>query len=109
MAAHRGVFGQSRSRALTGRSAQTESRAGRKKTEKLGPSPLSGVESGLLDEVLVGVEREVYLDSERQWLGTGHAHDYVLGAVTREKSEGFEDQVARELYSRGYTIRGKIP
>ena len=76
--------------------------------EKQGPSPLSAIESGRLDEVLVGVEREVYLDSERQWLGVVNPQDYVLGAVTREKSEGFEDQVARELYRRGYTLRGKV-
>ena len=110
MAAHQGVFGHSRFRILSDGSAKSESliRAGQEMNrEKKGPSPLSGVESGRLDEVLVGVEREVYLDSERQWLGVGHAHDYVLGAVTREKSEGFEDQVVSELYRRGYTLRGK--
>jgi hypothetical protein len=111
VAAHQGVFGHSRSRILGDGSAQSESliRAGReKKRENKGSSPLSGVESGRLDEVLVGVEREVYLNSERQWFGVGHAHDYVLGAITREKSEDFEDQVARELYRRGYTLRGDI-
>jgi hypothetical protein len=62
-----------------------------------------------LDEVLVDVEREVSMGSERQWLGIGDSHDYVLRSVTREKSEGFEDAVAKELYRRGYTLRGKVP
>lgn len=109
MAAHQGVFGHSRSRPLTDGSVQSESLicGGREKMrEKKGPSPLSAVDSVRLDEVLVGVEREIYLDSERQWLGSGHVQDYVLGGVTREKSEGFEDQVVRELYRRGYTLRG---
>jgi len=58
--------------------------------------------------VLVDVEREVYLGSERQWLGLGDSHNYVLGSIAREKSEGFEDAVARELYKRGYTLKGKV-
>jgi hypothetical protein len=69
---------------------------------------LSQVESGGLGEVLVDVEREIYLDSERQWLGVGDSHHYVLGSITREKSEGFEDAVTRELYKRGYTLRGEV-
>ena len=111
IAAHQGVFGHSRSRVLSDGSAQsnTLTRAGQgKKREKKGPSPLSHSGSGRLDEVLVDVEKEVYLDSERQWLGIGDSRGYVLGAVTRERSEGFEDQVVRELYERGYTLRGKV-
>ncbi|KAF9783760.1 organic solute transporter Ostalpha-domain-containing protein [Thelephora terrestris] len=108
IAAHQGVFGHSRSMVLSDSPTQSNSltRAGQeKKREKKAPSPLSQVESGRLDEVLVDVEREIYLGSERQWLGVGNGRDYVLGAVTREKSEGFEDQVVRELYERGYTLR----
>lgn len=71
-------------------------------------NPLSRVDSGRLDEVMIEVEREVFLGTERQWLGVGDNHDYVLGSVTREKSEGFEDAVAKELYTRGYTLRGKV-
>ena len=110
VAAHQGVFGHSRSRILSDGSARSESlirNNQEKKREKKGASPLSQVESGRLDEVLVDVEREVFLDSERQWLGVGNNHGYVLGSVTREKSEGFEDAVAKELYRRGYTLRGK--
>ena len=111
LAAHQGVFGHSRSRILSDASAQNESliRTGReKKWEKKGPSRLSQIESGRLDDVLVDMEREVYVGSERQWLGVGDCHDYVLGSVTREKSEGFEDAVTNELYKRGYTLRGKV-
>lgn len=112
MAVHKGVFGHSRSRILSDNPARSESpiRSGREmRREKPGPSPLGVVDSERLDEVLVDVEREVYLDSERQWLGVGHASGHVLGTVTREKSEGFEDQVVKELYRRGYTLRGKVP
>jgi hypothetical protein len=97
--AHQGVFGHSRSSHFLTRAGQE------KKREKKGRSPLSQVESGRLDEVLVD---EVFLGSERQWLGVGNSRDYVLEDVTREKSGGLEDQVVRELYERGYTLRGKI-
>jgi len=110
IAAHQGVFGHSRSRILSDASVQSESliRNGQeKKREKKGTSPLRRVESGRLDAVLIDVEREVYLGSERQWFGVGGGRDYVLGSVTREKSEGFEDAVAEELYRRGYMLRGK--
>jgi len=110
VAAHQGVFGHSRLRILSDASVQSESliRGGQeKRREKKTTSPLRRVESGRLDEVLVDVKREVYLGSERQWLGVGDSRDYVLGSVTREKSEGFEDAVAKELYRRGYTLRGK--
>lgn len=111
MAAHQGVFGHSRTRIMNDSSAQSESliRGGReKKRGKKGPGPLDDVGSGRLDEVLVDVEREVYLNSERQWLAAGHVHDYPLGAITREKSESFEDQVVRELHRKGYTLRGTV-
>ena len=111
VAAHQGVFGHSRSRVLSNGSAQDESliRDGQeKKREEKRMNPLSRVESRGLDEVMVEVEREVFLSSERQWLGVEDNHDYVLGSVAREKSECFEDAVANELYTRGYTLRGNI-
>jgi hypothetical protein len=92
-------------------SAQSESlihKNQEKKREKKSASPLNRVESGRLDEVLVNVEREIYLGSERQWLGVGDSHHYVLGSIAQEKSEGFEDGVAKELYKRGYTLKGKV-
>jgi len=111
VAAHQGVFGHSRSRVLSDGSAQNEFliRNGQeKKREEKRVNPLSRVEPRRLDEVMVEVEREVFLGSERQWLGVEDSHGYVLGSVTREKSEGFEDAVAKELYTRGYTLRGKV-
>ena len=104
MAAHQGVFGHSRSRILSDASAQNESPI--RSSQEL--SRLNQIESGKLDDVFVDVEREVYIGSERQWLGVGDCHDYVLGSITREKSEGFEDAVANELCKRGYTLRGKV-
>ena len=110
MAAHQGVFGHSRSRIPSDGSARSKSlihNSQEKKREKP-TSPSGQVEFGRLDEVLVDVEREVYLGSERQWLGVGDGRDYVLESLTRETSEGFEDAVAKELYKRGYTLRGII-
>ena len=111
VAAHQGVFGHSRSRVLSGGSAQNESliRNGQeKKREEKRVNPLGRVEHRRLDEVVVEVEREVFLGSERQWLGVEDNRDYILGSVTREKSEGFEDAVAKELYTRGYTLRRRV-
>ena len=111
VAAHQGVFGHSRSRVLSDGIAQNESliRNGQeKKREEKRMKSLNRVESRRLDEVMVEVEREVFLGSERQWLGVEGSRDYILGSVTREKSEGFEDAVAKELYTRGYTLRGKV-
>jgi len=111
VAAHQGVFGHSRSRVLSDGSAQNQSliRNGQeKKRDEKRVNSSSRVESRGLDEVMVEVEREVFLGSERQWLGVGDNHNYILGSVTREKSEGFEDAVANELYTRGYTLRGKV-
>ena len=105
VAVHQGVFGHSRSRILSDGLAQNEPLVrGSQEKNRRGRN----VSRGGLDEVLVEVEREVYLGSERQWLGAGDGRDYFLGSVAREKSEGFEDAVARELYQRGYTLRGKV-
>jgi len=106
VATHQGVFGRSRLRVLSDGSAQNESLI-RNGQEKKRSNPSSRAASRRLDEVMVEVEREVFLGSERQWLGVEDNHDYILGSVTREKSECFEDAVANELYTRGYTIRGK--
>lgn len=108
LAAHQGVFGHSRSRIVSAASAQNESLIRDHREKKREKQGLSQVEPGWLDDVLVDVEREVYVGSERQWLGVGDYHDYVLGSITREKSGGFEDAVASELYKRGYTLRGEV-
>ena len=110
MAVHHTVFGRPRSRILSDGPAQNQSliRDNQEKNQmEESMSPLIRVESARLDEVLIEVEREVYMGSERQWLGVGDGRDYVLGSVTREKSEDFEDAVANELYKRGYMLRGK--
>lgn len=59
--------------------------------------------------VTVQVEKEVRVGEERQWLGLGDDYIYGLGYQsrrTRERSEGLEAQIEKELVSRGYTLRG---
>ena len=61
--------------------------------------------------VTVEVEREVRVGEERQWLGVGDDYVYGLGYQTkrlRERSEGLEEQIEKELSKRGYTLRGTI-
>ncbi|TFK44434.1 organic solute transporter Ostalpha-domain-containing protein [Crucibulum laeve] len=51
-------------------------------------------------EVDEAVEYEV--EGERQWLGVGNDYGYGIGYLQREKSEGLEVQIERELKKRGY-------
>lgn len=60
--------------------------------------------------VSVDVEKEVHVNDERQWLGVGDDYIYGLGYQAkprREKSDGLEEQIDRELAKRGYTLRSK--
>ncbi|KAL1944940.1 hypothetical protein VTO73DRAFT_2560 [Trametes versicolor] len=60
--------------------------------------------------VSVDVEKEVHVNDERQWLGVGDDYIYGLGYQAkprREKSDGLEEQIDRELAKRGYTLRNK--
>ncbi|KAI0794133.1 organic solute transporter Ostalpha-domain-containing protein [Fomes fomentarius] len=59
--------------------------------------------------VTVEVEKEVRVGDERQWLGVGDDYIYGLGYQARrqrERSEGLESQIEKELVRRGYSIRG---
>ncbi|RDX48124.1 DUF300-domain-containing protein [Lentinus brumalis] len=59
--------------------------------------------------VTVEVEEEVRIDNERQWIGLGNDYIYGLGYQAkreRERSEGLESQIEKELAMRGYTLRG---
>ncbi|KAI0832132.1 DUF300-domain-containing protein [Trametes gibbosa] len=60
--------------------------------------------------VTVAVKKEVHLNNERQWLGVGDNYVYGLGYQAkprREKSEGLEEQIDRELARRGYGLQDK--
>ncbi|KAI0731413.1 organic solute transporter Ostalpha-domain-containing protein [Earliella scabrosa] len=59
--------------------------------------------------VTVEVEKEVHVGDERQWLGLGDDYIYGLGYQAkrqRERSEGLESQIEKELARRGYSLRG---
>ncbi|KAI0646590.1 organic solute transporter Ostalpha-domain-containing protein [Trametes meyenii] len=60
--------------------------------------------------VVVEVEREVHVNDERQWLGVGDDYVYGLGYQSkprRERSDGLEEQIEKELVKRGYGLRSK--
>ncbi|OSD05500.1 DUF300-domain-containing protein [Trametes coccinea BRFM310] len=60
--------------------------------------------------VTVEVEKEVHVNDERQWLGIGDDYVYGLGYQSkpqRERSDGLEEQIEKELTKRGYGLRGK--
>ncbi|RPD64153.1 DUF300-domain-containing protein [Lentinus tigrinus ALCF2SS1-6] len=59
--------------------------------------------------VTIEVEEELLIDDERQWIGVGNDYIYGLGYQAkrqRERSEGLESQIEKELVMRGYTLRG---
>lgn len=58
--------------------------------------------------VRMDVEETVHIGAERQWLGVGDDYAYGLGyhsRTSREKSDGLQEQIERELTDRGYTRR----
>ncbi|KAL5532097.1 hypothetical protein ACEPAF_5661 [Sanghuangporus sanghuang] len=55
--------------------------------------------------ISVEVEKEVHVDAERRWLGTGDDYIHGLDFLRRERSAGFEEQVEIELEKRGLSIR----
>ena len=60
-------------------------------------------------DVTVEVEEEVRVNNERQWIGVGDDYIYGLGYQARrqrERSEGLESQIEKELAMRGYSLRG---
>ena len=72
----------------------SSSRSPRSKSEKVS-SPAKGA-------LYVEVEREVDVDGQRQWLGTGNDYIYGLDFMHAERSEGLELEFERELAKRGY-------
>ena len=55
------------------------------------------------------VEEVVHVGDERQWLGLGDEYAYGIGYHSRrlrEKSDGLEEQIEKELTARGYRKRG---
>ena len=89
-----GVFGQSRIR-LEGKLPTT--------TEKTVAKEKSSM------SVQVDVEETVFINRERQWLGVGDDYAYGLGYHSRrqkERSEGLEEGIQRELEQRGYPRSG---
>ena len=62
--------------------------------------------------VTVEVEKEVHVNNERQWLGVGDDYIYGLGYQSkprRERSDGLEEQIEKELTKRGYGLRSEPP
>ena len=60
--------------------------------------------------VKMDVEETVHIGAERQWLGVGDDYAYGLGyhsRPSREKSDGLQEQIERELTDRGYARRRK--
>lgn len=55
-------------------------------------------------EVDVEVDRLVMVEGERQWLGIGDNYGY--GLMRRERSDGLEEQIDKELSKRGYAKPG---
>lgn len=50
----------------------------------------------------VDVDKVIHVGEERQWLGLGDKYAYSLGYATRkEKSDGLEEQIEKELEKRG--------
>ena len=81
------------------KSGEDEMRRGRRK-ERSGTGVLS---------VGVDVEEVIHVGEERQWLGLGDRYTYSIGyAARKEKSDGLEEQIEKELEKRGvnYTRRG---
>lgn len=57
------------------------------------------------------VEEVMHVGDERQWLGLGDQYAYGIGYHSRrlrEKSDGLEEQIEKELNTRGYRKRGMI-
>lgn len=72
--------------------------------------PRTGMENDSL-AVRVAVEETVHVEQERQWLGVGDDYAYGLGYYskrTREKSEGLEEQIEKELMSRRGMFRSNV-
>ena len=54
-------------------------------------------------EVEVEEQVDIDIEGEKQWLGLGDNYGYGLQYLRRERSDGLEVQIGRELERRGYT------
>ncbi|KZT69698.1 DUF300-domain-containing protein [Daedalea quercina L-15889] len=93
-AAYESVFGKSRWSVEGGGKAREGTRGGKEA-------------KGRVLGVGMNVE-EAYVEGERQWLGLDDEHAYGYGYHSqraREKSDGLEEQIEKELTTRGYRKR----
>jgi hypothetical protein len=96
---------------LAKRQAVLEGVFGRSRIQAYGADVLAQDKQRLKTEkdtltVRMEVEETVHIGEERQWLGIGDDYGYGLGYHSRkcrEKSDGLEEQIEKELASRGYT------
>ncbi|RDB24739.1 hypothetical protein Hypma_007940 [Hypsizygus marmoreus] len=88
------------------RIAHYEEAFGRPRASRLAQDSDIGKGDEKRTATLPGVEVEVgeVVDAgeERQWLGLGDNYGYGLGYIKREKSDGLQVQIERELERRGY-------
>jgi hypothetical protein len=95
------------------RVAYYEGAFGRPRPSQIAPGHILNSDPGMkaekvrpaLPAVEIEVEKQVDVEGERQWLGTGDDYGYGLGYIRREQSEGLEAQIEKELEKRGYTTR----
>lgn len=98
VAHYEGAFGKPRSQLNGGKMANgSDIRKETNGRKKHTPVPVVRVE--------VEESAEAEIGEERQWLGLGDNYGYGLGKVKREKSDGLEEQIERELQRRGYGSR----
>ncbi|PFH53773.1 hypothetical protein AMATHDRAFT_54269 [Amanita thiersii Skay4041] len=74
------------------------------KATSMSPTRNNKGRSGKKDAVHVKVDREVNIEGETQWLGTGGDYGYGLEFLRGERSESLEVQIEMELQKRGYGL-----
>lgn len=97
-AVYEGVFGKSR-----WDMDHKEGKAGKERDGKGGKQTKETLDVGM------EVEEVMHVEGERQWLGLGDEYAYGMGYHSRrirEKSDGLEEQIDKELTTRGYRKRG---
>ncbi|KAI0072425.1 DUF300-domain-containing protein [Panus rudis PR-1116 ss-1] len=95
------VFGRTRFEIAHGSRVASEKDELNEKSKK---GNKGDAESRTLRDLAIAVETEelVHVGAERQWLGLGDGHAYSLGYQSRrEKSEGLEAEIEKELAKRG--------
>ena len=101
---------------MSRRQAVLEDLFGHSRLQVRGGGPLATARStstaGEKDTLAVRMEvnEVVHVGEERQWLGTDDNYGYGLDYHSRrgrEKSEGLQEQIEKELATRGYARRRK--